>query len=465
MKLWNVLGVVLVLAIAAGGGTWWYVNSHDTKPVYATATATRGDISVKVTGSGNLALSNTANVTFPVQSQVLAVLVDVGQTVTKGQMVVSLDPSYFQGKISSLQLTALQAQKSLIQTQVTLQNDQANLIKIQTPYSASDIALALANYQIAANSVATDQANLAAAITANNQQDIQKWTLQLNKDQITANNLNTTYTNEVNATPDPNQLSLAQLTIQIDQLAVDNAQAALTTAQAAVTSAGTPPAGLYAPFTGIITSINAQAGNTYNTNGVALGMANTAILTDTIQVSEANIFKIKSGMDASVTISSTGSSYPAKITFISSSATTSQGVVSYRVTVTLTQNSSTDVSQLKAGLTANVSIVTAKSTNAVLVPNSAITTVNGVSSVQILGSDGKVTTQTITTGLSDYQNTEVTSGLTEGQVIILSQGPAATAKVTSTTSGNILQPTQTSGTIVTVPIGPGGGGGFVPPTR
>jgi len=63
-----------------------------------------------------------------------------------------------------------------------------------------------------------------------------------------------------------------------------------------------------------------------------------------------------------------------------------------------TSSSTASISQLKAGLTTTVSIITAQNINALVVPNEAITTVNGVSTVQVLGTDGK----TITTKNSHY---------------------------------------------------------------
>ena len=403
MPFWKIgIPVVVVLAIA-GGGTYLFAN-RDQTPTYSTTTVTRGDMSVSINGSGNLALSNTKNITFSAAAKVSSVLVVEGQTVNKDQPLLTLDTSYFQTQLKTLQDSLLQAQKGLIQAQINVQNTQNSLDKLKVPYSSDQIASAWDSVLIDQASILTDQANLTTAITKNDAPNVQKWSAQLDKDQRTLVTDTNTYQTMATATPDPQQLSLAQLNLQLSQSALLDAQNNVTTAQTNVDTAKAPPSTLYAPFTGVVSTVNAVTGNSYKTNDTAMIMVNTGIITVNIQVSEANIFKIKTGQDASVTITSTGAVYPAKITFISSNATTSQGVVSYRVTVTLTQSgdppatqgggspTQASLSQLKAGLTTVVGIVVAQSKSTLIVSNSAITTIDGVSTVQVLGADGKVTT-------------------------------------------------------------------------
>ena len=71
-----------------------------------------------------------------------------------------------------------------------------------------------------------------------------------------------------------------------------------------------------------------------------------------------------------------------------------------------------------------------------LVPNRAVTQQGSNTVVQVIN-NGVIQTVTITTGVSDLSNTEVTSGLTEGEQVVV---PKA---ATTTTSA---------------PGGPGGGG-------
>jgi macrolide-specific efflux system membrane fusion protein len=122
--------------------------------------------------------------------------------------------------------------------------------------------------------------------------------------------------------------------------------------------------------------------------------------------------------------------------------------VTYATTITLTD----PPKNLRLGQTANVTITTASSkADALYVPAAAITTANGVSTVKVI-KNGKTTAVTVKTGLVGNEGTEITSGLTAGETIVI--GTISTTP--STTTG-------TTGTTGTGGAGFGGGanrGGF-----
>ena len=67
------------------------------------------------------------------------------------------------------------------------------------------------------------------------------------------------------------------------------------------------------------------------------------------------------------------------------------------------------------------------------VPSAAIQTENDTSYVRVL-KNGKVSNVTVTTGISDDTNTEITSGLTEGDVVVTGTSATTTSGTSSTTS-------------------------------
>ena len=89
--------------------------------------------------------------------------------------------------------------------------------------------------------------------------------------------------------------------------------------------------------------------------------------------------------------------------------------------------------QLRQGLTVTVSIIVANRTNVLLVPNGAVTKAGGQSYVQVVTAPGTTEKRTVKTGLSDWQNTEITSGLSDGENIVV---PQASASAASTTQSN-----------------------------
>jgi len=84
--------------------------------------------------------------------------------------------------------------------------------------------------------------------------------------------------------------------------------------------------------------------------------------------------------------------------------------------------------QLKEGLT--VSILVEEKNDVLMVPNRAITYRGTEAYVQVVSPDGIIEERLIQTGISDSQNTEVTSGLSEGEQVVIPQ----TTTTTSTTS-------------------------------
>ena len=83
--------------------------------------------------------------------------------------------------------------------------------------------------------------------------------------------------------------------------------------------------------------------------------------------------------------------------------------------------------QLREGLTVTVSIIVEQKSDVLLVPNSAITRRGQETYVQVLLPDGVTEERPITTGISDYQNTEVTGGLSEDEKVVVPQGTTSTA--------------------------------------
>jgi multidrug efflux pump subunit AcrA (membrane-fusion protein) len=106
--------------------------------------------------------------------------------------------------------------------------------------------------------------------------------------------------------------------------------------------------------------------------------------------------------------------------------------------------------ELKEGLSVTVSITIEGVSDALLVPNGAITYRGGGAYVQVMSADGTTEERSIQTGISDWQYTEVTDGLSEGEQVLVPQATATTS--TSSTTQGFQRPSSTI-------IMPGMGGG------
>jgi membrane fusion protein, macrolide-specific efflux system len=72
---------------------------------------------------------------------------------------------------------------------------------------------------------------------------------------------------------------------------------------------------------------------------------------------------------------------------------------------------------LRDGLSVTVTLIVADKTDVLLVPNASISTAGGRASVTVIAADGTVEQRQVTTGVSNWQFTEITDGLAEGEII------------------------------------------------
>lgn len=148
-------------------------------------------------------------------------------------------------------------------------------------------------------------------------------------------------------------------------------------------------------------------------------IADTAKLDIKGEFTESDIAKVKKGQQASVTFDAMqGTRASGKVTAIDQTSTTTNNVVQYGVTVTLTD----PPKGLRIGATATVQVTTASAENVLYVPTAAVRTAGGQSTVMVL-SGGKQVPKVVQTGTQGDQGTEIKSGLNEGdQVVIANTG-------------------------------------------
>ncbi|MFC1988977.1 hypothetical protein ACFLVW_00150 [Chloroflexota bacterium] len=81
--------------------------------------------------------------------------------------------------------------------------------------------------------------------------------------------------------------------------------------------------------------------------------------------------------------------------------------------------------ELAEGMTVTVSIITQERSNVLLIPIQAVISRGRGTFVQVL-KDGATEERSITVGISNWQYTEVTSGLSEGEQVVVPQGTTTT---------------------------------------
>lgn len=229
------------------------------------------------------------------------------------------------------------------------------------------------------------------------------------------------------------------------------ANAQLASAEAAVLTArqNLNATTLYAPMDGEVNSINGVVGEAVGAGGgttaeapggqaplptgtpssAFIQIGNVSGMEVVIPFAEADAARIADNQDAQLTFDAVPDlTISGHVIAIASAATVSSGVVNYYVTITLNQ---TDKS-LKQGMTGNATVTVSKATNALTVPNLAVTHTGGQAFVTVYDAGRQVQTP-IQTGVVGDQFTEVTGGLNDGEQIVLPTVRVATG--TGTTRG------------------------------
>ena len=205
---------------------------------------------------------------------------------------------------------------------------------------------------------------------------------------------------------------------------------------------------LLSPLSGQIVSLPTVPGQVVSTADTIMIMSDHLIINT--QVDETDLAQIKLNQKVAVTLDA----YPsdpidATVKRIAYQSTIVNNVTTYQVEVWPDKVPPF----MRSGMTANVVFTVSEKDNILLIPSEAIQNQKGQSFVLKAGADpkkDKPQTITIETGLTDGKQTEVVSGLNEGDKILIKTFSAAQVAAPSAGS-NPFAPAR--------PTGGGGGGG------
>lgn len=235
---------MLLLLIAAGGGaayySWWIPDATPGAS-YLTATVERGDIEDGITALGNLQPLEYVDVGTQVSGQLRRIHAELGATVQKGDLIAEIDPTLYQARVEA---------------------DRAQLLNLRAQLMDKE------SQQVLAQQQAQRQANLARA----------------------------------NATSqDALQSAEAQARSAAAQVQAIKAQIQQTESTLKGDEANLGYTKIYAPISGTVVSQSARQGQTLNANQQApiiVRIADLDTMTVWTQVSEADVAKLRIGMEA-----------------------------------------------------------------------------------------------------------------------------------------------------------------------
>ncbi|HEX9976277.1 MAG TPA: biotin/lipoyl-binding protein, partial [Dehalococcoidales bacterium] len=112
MRVFKVIMAILIAGIIAVPVASCASKSN-TASENQVATVQRGNLTIDIAASGNLALSRTADLAFDMAGTVQEVLVKEGDSITQGQVLASLDTSDWDKQLKTLQKQLVTAQRNL----------------------------------------------------------------------------------------------------------------------------------------------------------------------------------------------------------------------------------------------------------------------------------------------------------------------------------------------------------------
>lgn len=204
-----------------------------------------------------------------------------------------------------------------------------------------------------------------------------------------------------------------------------------------------------APFDGVATEVKVKKGDSV-TSGTVIATFMTKQQIAEISLNEIDVAQVKTGQKATLTFDAIdGLSLTGEVADIDAIGTITQGVVSYNVKIVF----DTQDDRVKPGMSVSANIITEAKQDVLYVPNSAIKSSNGSSYVQMI--DQPVQTQSaaisqgvtslippsdvaVQTGISNDTSIEITSGLKEGDQVIVRTVTPGSQTQTQTQQTNSL---------------------------
>lgn len=221
--------------------------------------------------------------------------------------------------------------------------------------------------------------------------------------------------------PSPAQLASDQATIDSDDASLAQAEQALSAAV------------LTSPISGTVASVAVTPGETVSARSstATITIVNSGSYQTTVSLSTAQVQSVRTSDQVSLTIDGQTGTYHGTVSSIGP-VDTSNSSFTYPVTIAITS----PTGQLPAGSTTRTTIDVAGATDALVVPTSAVHTAGPALSFVYLDDNGKETRQKVTVGVVGPIYTQISSGLTRGQAVVLADpSQPVPASNTSATAG------------------------------
>ncbi|MER2998404.1 efflux RND transporter periplasmic adaptor subunit [Pontibacter populi] len=408
----TVLVVAIVFIVVAKKAGW--LGKEDGTEVLL-SDAKKAEIVEKVSASGKVQPETEVKISPDVSGEIIELNVEEGDSVVKGQLLLRIRPDNYQSFVDAQQATVNSSRAQLSQSKARLAQAQANQVQVKQAYERNkklyeQKVISEAEYE---QSRASYNAGL---------QEIE---------------------------------SLKQ-SIRAAEFGVQNAQASLKDARENLNKTT-----IYAPVSGTVSKLNVERGErVVGTSQMAgteiMRIANLNNMEVRVNVNENDIIRVTQGDSVIVEVDSYTTSdekFKGVVTSIANTAkdaTTLEAVTEFEVRIRLINDSYDHLAKknrfpFRPGMTASVDIITERKSNVLSVPLSAVTTRADEKDKKDAGNPAKETeeekekreqvkvdeivfvydaatntvkAQKVKTGISDFDNIEILSGVKAGQKVV-----------------------------------------------
>ena len=412
-----------------------------------TAKIQRGNLTASLATGGTVSAHSQVALTFQTAGQVKEIDVKVGDKVKTGQVLAKLDTT-------DLQVAVTKAQVALDTARLQLQKTKEGPTQAQIGSAKASLASAQADYQAALNKYGLNDAQLAvtraqldkSAATVQRAQEAYDWEAHnwLDPDpsqsaQATAlSDAQSAYTltlaaynqqaatindsavksaasqvaqaqsalDKLLATPAPEDIAAAEAAVKQNEASLQQAQIALSKAS------------IVAPFDGTVGDTYVQIGQWASASTQALVLVDLSQINLVVTLAETDVSKVQAGQKAQILLDALqGQVFTGTVTEIDLVGTVTSGVVNYPATVAVDNPDE----YIRPGMNATANIILQQRQDVLLVPNRAVRTVSTRLKTATVLYQGQLIDEPVTLGLTGDTQSEVLSGLQEGDVVLTSQ--------------------------------------------
>ncbi len=391
-RIWTIVLLVGVLLIGVGYGVSTAMKTNGKIDPSKIARVEQGDLARSVVATGKIEPLTKVEVKSKASGIVKNLLVEYGDIVKKGQILVELDKEELQARVRELQAALQAAQAAQEAAEATYERDKVEAEGPDLPFLKSEAARAkqLFRQGLISESVADEPEKA--------------YRIALNKQTVSARNV-----------------AVSRAVVTQAKAQVNQAQAALERAEEDLRNST-----VQSPMDGLVLSRDVEIGDAVSSI-LVLGSQATLIMTlgdvSSVyvmgKVDEADIGKVYLSQPARIVVESfKDKKFFGKVTKISPMGVEKDNVTTFEVRVSI-QNAT---GELKANMSANAEIILEEKKNILLIPESAVIYEKDrkpfleIPDLQAESGKKKIAVEL---GLSNGVKTELVSGLAKGDSLVL----------------------------------------------